>query len=183
MHCPRDHERGAVSPLHFMSQKGLKHLKQRAYCYGMTRDDHKETGMPSIRWGLSTFFSFADRSSASIAIATAKRELCENKQRNRTLVELAKNITITEESILLVFNLEGSASVLGKEDAIANLAIHGNQLSVAVQSAGADSQNLGVMLKNGDYSSLVGLGDRSLRQQNTGGSLHTHSVPLRKPAP
>ena len=109
--------------------------------------------------------------------------MCENKQRNRTLVELAKNITITEESILLVFNLEGSASVLGKEDAIANLAIHGNQLSVAVQSAGADSQNLGVMLKNGDYSSLVGLGDRSLRQQNTRGSLHTHSVPLRKPAP
>lgn len=172
--------------MHFMSQKGLKHLKQRAYCYGMTRDDHKETGMPSIRWGLSTLFSFAGRSSTSIAKskakATAKRELCENKQRNRTLVELAKNITITEESILLVLNLKGSASVLGKEDAIANLAIHGNQLSVAVQSAGADSQNLRVMLKNGDYSSLVGLGNRSLRQQNTGGGLHAHSIPIRQPA-
>lgn len=56
-------------------------------------------------------------------------------------MELAKNITVAEERVVLFSHLQRSASILGKENAIANLAVHGDELSVrihAARSAGDD---------------------------------------------
>lgn len=60
----------------------------------------------------------------------------------RGVFELAKNITVTEERIVLLSHLQRSASILGKENAIANLAVHGNELSVHIHAARSASDDL-----------------------------------------
>ena len=56
-------------------------------------------------------------------------------------MELAENVTVAEERVVLLSHLQRSASILGEQNAIAHLAVHGNELSVhvhAARSAGDD---------------------------------------------
>ena len=57
-------------------------------------------------------------------------------------MELAENVTVAEERVVLLSHLQRSASVLGKENAIANLAVHGDELSVRVHAAGSAGDDL-----------------------------------------
>ena len=128
--------------------------------------------MPGTAWGFSFLSSFAGRSSTSMEDGVVVDWRITNSQTVH-LVELAQNITVTEESILLLINLEGSASILRKQHAVSNLAVHGDQLSVAVHSAGTNSQNLRVRSERNAHSSLVGLRNRSLRKKNAGSGLQS----------
>lgn len=88
------------------------------------------------------------------------------------LLELTQNVTIAEEMILLLSHLQRSATVLREQNAITNLAVHGNELSVGIHTAGSASKHLELIHSTPiSYSSLVSLGHGGLGKENTSSSL------------
>ena len=82
--------------------------------------------------------------------------------------------------ILLLTHLQGSATVLGQKHTIANLAVHGNELSVGIQTTRSTSKHLPITLElQRTYSSLVSLGNRGFRKKDTSSSLYHNSSSIK----
>lgn len=74
--------------------------------------------------------------------------------------------------ILLLSHLQRSAAVLGEQNTITNLAVHGNELSVGIHTARSASKHLELIHSTSiSYSSLVSLGHGGLGEENTSSSL------------
>lgn len=58
------------------------------------------------------------------------------------LLKLAQNIAVAEQSVFLLSHLQRGASILRKQHTITDLAVHRQQLSIVVHTAGTYGDHL-----------------------------------------